>query len=492
MVNLLTDEHHRLDELRHGGVDISATLRLSHRALSTAAAAGLRLLGALPAGTFARWSAAALFDVSILDAGPIIDELIRAALLDYCGRDQTGEARYRLHDLIRSFAVALLDGSGDPTDREHAEQRLFGAWLAASTSAAYGLPCRPIVILPGAGVARGVPGYRIGDAIAWFEAERTGLLAIVRRAAARQSSYAYQIASAAAKFLELQGDFDHWRLLYEAGLSAAAARGDLAAVALLRCGLAGADRYQDRYPEARRGYAQARSYFVEVNDVLGMAVADAGLAVVLRITGEGDRAADLRADAIAAFTAAGDEVRAAQVRCSAAVGHCDRKEWDEAADLLNRALPVLGGAGDHETQSRAWGVLGLIHLRRHEFAQSREYLQRSIRLADELGLLVDGTYARSILAEWYATQGVNDRAQELLATSLRMLRACGDRNGEVRILTAMAQLFATEERFDEAVAVAEESVRVSVSVGNAVVAAQRQAYVDELRLAEVRQLQPHA
>jgi tetratricopeptide (TPR) repeat protein len=173
------------------------------------------------------------------------------------------------------------------------------------------------------------------------------------------------------------------------------------------------------------------------------------------------------------------------------VGHCDRLEWSEAADLLNQALPVLGAAGDHETRCRAWGLLGLIHLRRHEFVQSREYLQRCIRLADESGLLVDGTYARSVLAEWYTAQKANDRARELLATSLRMLRACGDRNGEVWILGAMARLFASEERFDEALEVAEESVRVSASVGNAVLAAQRQSHVDELRVARVRQLQPH-
>jgi DNA-binding SARP family transcriptional activator len=492
MVERLTDEHHRLDELRHGGVDIRATLQISYSALSQPAAAGLRLLGALPAGDFARWTAAALFDVSVSDVDPVIDELIRAGLLDYCRHDRTGEARYRLHDLIRSFAVTILGDSGDPVGREHAEQRLFGAWLAASTAAANELPCRPITVLAGPGGAAPVPGYRIEDAIAWFESERAGLLAIVRRAATRNSSYAYQIASAAAKFLELRGDFDDWSVLYRCGLAAAAARGDHSAVAYLRCGLAAVDRYQDRYDEARRGYGQARAHFAEVNDVLGMAIVDAGLAVVLRTIGDVDRASDLWADAIAAFTSAGDELRAAQVRYSAAVAHCDLRNWGPAADLLNQALPVLEAAGDRETECRAWGVLGLTHLRRDELDQAKEYLDRSLRLTDELGLLLDGAYARWVLAEWHAAQGANDRARELVTVSLRMVRASRDRNGEVRMLSTMAKLFAAEQRFSEALEVAEESVRISLSVGNLLLASQMQDYVDDLRQAKVQQLQPQA
>jgi DNA-binding SARP family transcriptional activator/energy-coupling factor transporter ATP-binding protein EcfA2 len=480
LVARLSDESHRLDELQHGGVDIRATLQMGHRALSPSAAIGLRRLGMLPPGDFAPWVAAALVDMSLSDAGPVIDELIRAGFLDYCGHDRTGEARYRLHDLIRAYAIGLANNA-EVAERVAAEQRLYAAWLAGVREAATGLPCRPLVELAGPGAACPVPGYFTGEAIAWFETERAGLLAIVRRAAEHGNGYAYQIASSAAKFFELRGYFDDWRMLYQCGLDAAVARADLSSQAYLRCGLAAVDRFQDRHDEARRGYEAGHAYFAKAGDELGAAIADAGRAVVLRMLGQVEASVTLSLAAIAAFTAHGDTLRAAQTRYSTAVTRYDQQEWREVVTLLEQALPALQTAGDRETECRAWGVLGMVHLRQGRHDEAMRYLERSVALTGELGLVIDGAYARVALSELHAAQGRIDLAREMVELSLRVIRASGDRNGEIRMLNRLAHMLASQQRSDEALSAAEQAAELSAIVGNPHLQAQQRALVAELR-----------
>jgi DNA-binding SARP family transcriptional activator len=480
LVERLRNERQRLHELHHGGVDLHATLQMSHRALSPRAADGLRLLGVPPSGTFASWVLAALLGVPDADAGTVIDELIRAGLLDYSGRDGTGAPRYRLHDLIRAFAVGLADEMA-PGDREDAERRLFGAWLAVASQAAVQLPCRPIVALPGPEQPQPVTGFVVSDAIAWFESERVGLRAMVRRAEQRGSAYAYQITASTAKFAELRGHYDDGRAMCRSGLAVALARGDRRAAAYMLYGLAAIDRHQDRLDDARQGYEQARAAFVDVGDAVGISIADAALAVVLRMTGDVPGSIALSNVVIAAFTTLGEEVRAAQARYSAAVAYCDAHDWDAAAALLLAALPVLEAAGDGETRCRALGVLGFVHLRRGEYGAARWHLERSVAVSGEVGLLVDGVYARMMLSQMHAEMGCTEQAHDTINISLQTMRAIGDRSGESRILMLLAELYVAEDRLDEAIEVAEQAVRITRVVGNVLAAKHRQEWIENLR-----------
>jgi DNA-binding SARP family transcriptional activator/DNA polymerase III delta prime subunit len=482
LVDRLTDERHRLDELRHGGVDVRANLQLSYQALSARAATGLRVLGMLPRTDFATWSVAALLHATLAETMTVVDELIRAQLIEYAGHDRAGQARYRLHDLIRAYAAELAAGI-EPPERSAAIERWYGAWLAAAAEAATGLPARPVTPLAGPGHHQPVPELRIAEPLAWFESERVGLLAVVKRAAGEERSYAYQIASAAAKFFELRGDFDDLRALYQDGLAAAQAVGDHRAVALLRCDLAMVDRYQDRHRSARSGYEQARDYFLRTGEVWGVAVAEAGLSVVLRLTGDLEQALRLSLGAIEVFDTAGDRLRAAQARYSAAVIHSDRREWDATVSHLERALPELEASGDQATQCRAWGVLGMVLVWRGEYERAVDYLDRAVTATGRLGLIVEYAYARLALGDLHAAHGRVAQARELFDVSLRLVRLIGDRIGEAKLLTRLAELLGAERRYDEAIPLAERAAQLSSEIGSRTAWARVLTTLGELHLA---------
>jgi DNA-binding SARP family transcriptional activator len=122
----LRDESRRLDELTSGDLSVRPSLDVSYAALPQEVATAFRYAGLFNGGDFAAWSLGVLAGVP--DAEPLIEQLLRANLLEAVGTDITGEPRYRLHDLLTVYARELL--AGDDLARVHAaERRLLEALL---------------------------------------------------------------------------------------------------------------------------------------------------------------------------------------------------------------------------------------------------------------------------------------------------------------------------------------------------------------------------
>ncbi|CAM5478857.1 hypothetical protein SVIOM342S_07961 [Streptomyces violaceorubidus] len=104
LVNRLTDERRRLDELSQGESQIRASLALSYKYLSEDAARLLRRLGLLDVPDFTAWVGAALLNREVIDAERLIEDLVDAQFLEVVSIDATGQLRYRLHSLVRLYA----------------------------------------------------------------------------------------------------------------------------------------------------------------------------------------------------------------------------------------------------------------------------------------------------------------------------------------------------------------------------------------------------
>jgi DNA-binding SARP family transcriptional activator len=133
----LADGRSRLDELTAGDLDVRAGVGASYRALRPAARRGLRLLGLLPGGEFAAWTAAALLGTGTAAAEALVDSLVDAQLLQLTGRDPV---RYRCPDLVRLFAAERLYADEPPEVRRAARRRLLAARATHPADLQGGLP----------------------------------------------------------------------------------------------------------------------------------------------------------------------------------------------------------------------------------------------------------------------------------------------------------------------------------------------------------------
>jgi DNA-binding SARP family transcriptional activator len=278
----LASQHSRLDELQTTGLSVRASLTLSYLALDDLPQRAYRLLGLLGPADIAEWVVAAL--LGITDAAEVVDDLANCSLLTPAGTDITRTPRYRLHDLLRDYAVERL--ADEPADeRDAAVGRALDAWLQLAALADSRLPCGPYFPRPALAEVPGVLPDRVAeqvtsDAVAWFTAERANALAAIELACtAGALRKATQLATFLASYQHFQARLDDVEQAWRAIGGAARQAGDLATASYaelrLAVNLCVGGAHADAVPIVRN----CVDAFVRLADQRNLAVALCWLAV---------------------------------------------------------------------------------------------------------------------------------------------------------------------------------------------------------------------
>jgi len=178
VVDHLSEEHVRLDELAIGDVDVRASIALSYDGhLSAPAQQLLRRVAAVAVTTWPAWFAGVLLDDDVLLGSRALDELVDVHLVEPCGRDAAGQLRFTLHPLVAAFAGERAAREEDASAVAGCRRTAAMAWLGLASQAddGFGHGLRPVVGPDGTTVPPGVPPRRVSVAAeqpaAWFDAE---------------------------------------------------------------------------------------------------------------------------------------------------------------------------------------------------------------------------------------------------------------------------------------------------------------------------------
>jgi DNA-binding SARP family transcriptional activator len=135
MLDRLSDERYRLDELTHGEMMMRASLAMSYDGLPPEAARLLRLLGLVEMSSYPVWVAAAMLDCDEDAAARWLELLVDVHLLEVAALDLDATPRYRFHVIVRLFAHERLR-LAETADAQCATMlRVGGAWLAMTDEA---------------------------------------------------------------------------------------------------------------------------------------------------------------------------------------------------------------------------------------------------------------------------------------------------------------------------------------------------------------------
>ncbi|MGQ0716875.1 MAG: BTAD domain-containing putative transcriptional regulator [Pseudonocardiales bacterium] len=255
----LADEHHRLDKLRLGDLEVRASLALSYDSLDATARRAFRRLALLEIRDFAPWVTAALLDIPQSAAEELVDILVDMQLLDVAGRDATGALRYRFHDLLRAYARELVAVEEPEADRLAALDRAFGGWLALAEEAGQCLASSAFAVTFEPGTCwrpdESVVSAVLTDPSGWFKAEKAALVGAVDQAYSVESDQlGWALGVRLARFFLVRGYYDDWRHVCELMLAGArrAVSGGREGVALDKLGEL--PRLQHRLDEALEGF----------------------------------------------------------------------------------------------------------------------------------------------------------------------------------------------------------------------------------------------
>ncbi|MFC0533164.1 tetratricopeptide repeat protein [Phytohabitans kaempferiae] len=473
----LRQAKHRLSRMKAEDVTVEAAFGLSYRQLTPAQRRFFRRLGLHPGPDVDRYAAAALAGSSPEQAGRCLEALYHQHLLD-----QPALGRYRMHDLIREYAVMRAE-SDAVRKREGAVIRLLDYYRRAAEAAGSHLsrptgrpPC-PLVEASG----DLPPIHNRQQAMGWMKDEQANLFACASASPSRpEDGVLPALAAALAPYLRMAGPWDLAIALHEAAAATAEATGDprRQADALRELGVL--RRQVGQYPAAERTLRQALELYERIGHRHGAADARTELGGLRWRSGDHREAAvDLQAaldiyedldlplgqaralhemgTSLMAVGAYAEAVRISEraLRISEELG--DRQGAAEtlhqiaglqhltvgyppAIDMQERALAIYRELGDRLGEGKALGYLGAARCYTGDHDASRDALTLALTIHRELGYGRGEGHALNYLALVHRDCGRYPLARQLLTDALGLYRELGYLQGQADVLNHLGVL----------------------------------------------------
>lgn len=409
-----------LDELAGPTGGVRASADVSYRMLNEEQARGYRLLGMLSTGDCPAWAFQAFADP--LTADRMIDGLVDAHLAQMAYLEGTGRGVLRIHNLLRRHAREQADTAGDA----RADVRLVvQEWIARTDLASRALPFRFFGVSLPEPQTTSHPEEPISAA--WFDAERNGLLPILRTAVEHGfSEDAWRLAASWSPYFNLRGHHPLWAEVHQTVLPAVAAEGHELGRAVLLRDLGQVSLYHDELGRAGEQFTASLALFEKLGHVSGIGVARTGIGTLRRVKGEDDAALAHYRAALDCFMAIDDRAREAVARNAIAFVWLRRGELDEAESWLTTAFDLAVESGDEHRQAQVRRRLAVLRQKQGRLAAAQQELDAALRIFESLQDEHCACYARAALGELCLQGSDLTGAQRLFVEALRAGKALGD------------------------------------------------------------------
>ncbi|MFH8937533.1 SAV_2336 N-terminal domain-related protein [Streptomyces griseosporeus] len=349
--------------LNSAGVDtygrplaLRPVLETSYRRLPPQQARLLRLLCIAPSPETRTEAVAALAGLEVDSTITLLEDLAATGLVTpTAGDDDTLAAlRWRLSGLVRAYGAGLVAADAElRAEAEDAKERVltyYQRWAHAADERLRWLPGRQE---PERFADR-------GQALAWLDAERTGLITATSWAREpRFTDTGVRLAGSLATYLSWRRYFDDWIAVARVAQEAAHRAGDLHGEATA-CGDRGlALREGGRVQEAIDANTHALDLFRALGDRHSEATTWNILGLALQDAGRVQEAIDASTRALDLFRALSDRHSEATTwnNLGLALHHAGRLQ--EAIDANTHALDLFRALGDRHSEATTWNNLGL-------------------------------------------------------------------------------------------------------------------------------------
>ncbi|MGW7546316.1 tetratricopeptide repeat protein [Streptomyces sp. NPDC054770] len=390
-------------------------------------------------------AAAALLGADEAEATRHLVALARAGLIDH-----VRGSRYRLHDLVRSFAQARLLDEETPADRAAAQERLIVNYAELADSV--------LRLVDGNMSTRSdrfsPHGFTsLDEALRWLDDESSFITAALRHAEGVDQAAVQNLLGALCDYCLLRGDL--YRLGEISELAQAVDQGLLVRSVQWRTGIAA--RQLGELDKARTTLTSVVDLYLEAHHDAGAARALCSLGITLHHQGHLTEAAAKLQEALdlqAAPELATD--RAWTMHALAAVQR-DRARLPEALDLLTRSLVLHREGGSVHGEAWAHFQLGQLALRMGDVPRAERELRAAL---DRYGRTRDArgeAWALTQLARARLVDGDASPAVDGLGRAAARHRENEDARGEAWTVYYLGQALEETGNLDQAVRELERS-----------------------------------
>jgi len=384
------------------------------------------------------------------DLDPDVAARLLARLFDYHLIDELAPERYRFHDLVRDYAVALV--AADPADEvSAAERRLLDyyfrtAWAAdryVAQGAHTGMPAAENAARTTADAAAQILSR--ADAFEWMDGNFRHLHAAAEHAWARgYRDYANLIPAVADQYLTRRG---HWtellslqRLAVRAAGEADQPDADLAGRARALADLGWIEYMLGDLSSAARDLDEAEALQDRLGDRLGRALAVARRGAIAFATGDYASAESSWATALTAFRQGGSRAGEADTLIRLGTLRYQTGEIEAASAALSAARDMCAELDDPLGQATALCYLGEVLRELGRYDDAIASCQAGLTLYRELGDPWNAAGARFYLGVALRAAGRLAEARTELDAALVVYRDAGDDYDEAEVLNQLGIL----------------------------------------------------
>jgi DNA-binding SARP family transcriptional activator/tetratricopeptide (TPR) repeat protein len=453
LVERLTDEHRRLDELQIGDLAVRASLSLTYQVLQPGTRQLFRVLGQLTGSDFPAWVAATLVGAPVTEVTEGLEQLVDWHLLDVAQRDAAGRQRYRMHDLLAVFARELQRDAVEDGERHTAMGQALGAWLTVFD----GMEARLVREARSYDRHRPTPSYPLG----WLPPQRAAVSGATAETTAETSTLIIETGWAVTATLvgmsfELWSQWDNWRMTRAVALYSGRRAGDrlIAQTWEIKPG-------QERpWSAAVTTLEQGVRSFHDLEELTWHAVSLLSLGNLYRAGARLDESGQTLHACVERFRALGHpDWTGAALLSLGSLGVVDGR-LAEAVTSLRDCLDIFADRGDRLWQGYARRALGYAYQQHGRFAEAVVELEAALPVFREHE---DSMWeAHTSLTLGLARLGLHqfDHAVDELERSVATFRYYGDPRSEALALRALARAEIGRNRVDAA----ETHLRASLAV----------------------------
>jgi tetratricopeptide (TPR) repeat protein len=424
-----------LETFFDGDRNLATIFDLSYRSLSEPQRFVFRTLGLIPGTDIDAYAAAALLDLSRSEVERLLQELVDHNLVV-----EAVAGRYRMHDLVRAQARALV-GEDSTEDRDAALVRLLD-YYQHTAARADGLLDRHTRPEPTGWPPAHSPALTGADeARKWLRVERANIEACLGFAIERGwHGPMFAVSAAIGGLLRMDGPWSTALHLYTDTAATAQRLDDRNAQARALTELGQTLESMGDYPRAFGAFEESARLFREAGDIRGHAQAMTNLGEVRWLTGDYAGAESDLQEALREFRTLGNRLGEATALTDYAMVRRGAGDFASAAADLRQAYLLYRDVADLDGQGTALSFLAQIQTAIGQYQDAFQGLHASLELFRELGHKIGEANTLLMLGELKVEVGDLPGAAENLEAALAMYLDLGDRNGHGNALSVLGEV----------------------------------------------------
>jgi tetratricopeptide (TPR) repeat protein len=418
---------------------VEAVLELTYRYLDSDLKRVFRFLGLHPGSIIAPEDVAALTHCASSDAGRILEDLYRIHLIE---DSPYGAHRYRVHDLVRDYALRLVSREDSEADRSASLHRLLDSYLYYAAIVDRWLRClnhRSVDVEYQPSEEFQVKSF--GEALTWMEERYQNVISCARRAQdLGVCPHAWRIPEMLAYFMRIRGHLPEATDIHSAGLKVAYRCEDLLGQATALYNLGIVDRLTGNAAGSREQLGRALEIYRVANDVLGQAETLRALGILERLSGDYAKAKEQLDQALVLHLSLNNRLGEAWVLGAQGILSRLTGWFISARDCFSDALEIIRVQDDKLGEAWMLNELGSLDRLTGFYHDARQRLLEAIDLFHELGDKFSLAWAMCQLGVIDRLTGAYLNARRRFEESLNIVRDLGNQFAEARILCELSVL----------------------------------------------------